>query len=67
MYEGIVKTIIEGKGFGFIESPNQPDFFFHCSSLNGLDFDEVLIGRRVRFDMQSTPKGNRAIDVQAAD
>jgi hypothetical protein len=28
MYEGTIKHVVVGRGFGFIASPNQPDIFF---------------------------------------
>lgn len=65
MYEGIVCNIVSARGFGFIATTGQPDCFFHMHDLVGLDFDETLRERRVRYDIVTTSKGPRAANVQA--
>ena len=66
MHEGTIKTINE-RGFGFIQTPNQPDVFFHASALaDDLEFNEQLQGRRVQFDIVQGPKGPRGSNVEAA-
>lgn len=67
MYEGTIKTIKSDKGYGFISRIDAPDIFFHASCLDGLEFDEQLIERRVRFDIVGTDKGDRAVNVRPAD
>ena len=64
MKTGIVKNIVLDRGFGFIGSPGQRDIFFHCSQLVALDFDEQLLERRVSFEVATTEKGPRAINVR---
>lgn len=68
MHEGSIKSVVLARGFGFISEPNQPDVFFHCKDLaNDLAFDEMLIERRVRFEIIGTDKGLQAKNVRAAD
>jgi cold shock CspA family protein len=68
MYEGTIDTLRLDRGFGFISAAGQPDVFFHASDLAAdLPFDGTLQERRVRFDIQTTAKGQRAINVRAAD
>jgi cold shock CspA family protein len=67
MHQGTVKTIVFQRGYGFIAVPNQPDIFFHCHDLDdGLAFDEQLIERRVRFDIEASGKGPRAVRIRPA-
>jgi cold shock protein len=65
---GKVKWFNEQKGFGFI-TPDEggakaDDIFVHYSSLStGLKF--LKEGQRVEFDVESGPKGLKAVDVVA--
>ncbi len=65
-YEGTVKNIHDERGFGFISQNGGPDIFFHCSQVRGMDFDGLLVGRRVEFATQESPKGLTAINVRPA-
>jgi len=50
---GTVKSIISDRGFGFIESTlSASDIFFHMSALDGLAFDEQLVGCRIQLDAE---------------
>lgn len=42
-----------------------PDVFFHCRDC-ALPFDDQLVGRRVVFVVEQSPKGPRAVGVRAA-
>ena len=65
---GSIKTVLLDKGFGFIDVAGQKDMFFHASDLSGgLPFDEFLIQRRVRFEVVTSSKGDRASNVRPAD
>jgi cold shock CspA family protein len=67
MYEGTIASLGVARGFGFIRMPDQPDIFFHCSGLaDGLIFDERLTELRVRFDIQQSHKGAKAINIRPA-
>jgi cold shock CspA family protein len=68
MYDGTITTVNIDRGFGFIRSPGMPDIFFHVNALDiSLRFDEQLRERRVRFDVQQSPKGPRAASVLPAE
>jgi CspA family cold shock protein len=67
MREGFIAAVKLDKGFGFVAELCGPEVFFHASSLVGLDFDELLIGRRIRFDVVSSPRGFEARNIRAAD
>jgi CspA family cold shock protein len=58
------------KGFGFITvdgaGPNDKDLFFHSNSLMGTTFDGVNEGDKVTFDVEDSPKGKNAVNVQLA-
>ena len=55
------------KGFGFItvEGPDK-DVFFHSNSLVGITFNELQEGDSVTFDIEDSPKGKNAVNVQKA-
>lgn len=62
--QGIVKKKMD-KGFGFIAVDGQPkDLFFHSNSLVGVTFMELNEGDKVTFEMEDSPKGPNAVNVQ---
>ena len=65
MTQGKIKKITQ-KGFGFIETPDGTDLFFHCSSVDGERFEELKQGQVVNFDVGRGPKGPCAERVQIA-
>ena len=66
---GIICRVVAARGFGFIQQDNGgDDLFFHATQLaDDLAFDEQLLERRVRFDTIESDKGQRAVDVRAAE
>ena len=53
------------KGFGFIAVDGQAkDLFFHSKSLVDVTFDEIQEGDTVSFDVEDSPKGPNAVNVQ---
>ena len=63
---GVIKKKID-KGFGFITVEGQEkDLFFHSKSLVGVTFDEIQEGDKVTFDVEDSPKGKNAVNVQRA-
>ncbi|MBP9762544.1 cold shock domain-containing protein [Patescibacteria group bacterium] len=65
--KGIIKKKTE-KGFGFIGAEGQAkDLFFHSKSVVGdVIFDDMREGETVTFDIEQTPKGPSAVNVQIA-
>jgi CspA family cold shock protein len=65
---GNVKKVVADRGFGFIAAEDGKEYFFHRDSLVApLSFDRLNGGETVTFDVQASPKGPRATNVQAAD
>jgi len=67
MATGTIKKVVSDRGFGFITADDGKDYFFHRSGLNAsLDFDRLIGGEKVQFDLEQSPKGPRAKNVQSA-
>ena len=64
MPEGKVKWFNEKKGFGFIEQDGGTDLFVNHTAITGEGFKTLSEGQRVRFEVEETPKGPKAKDVQ---
>ena len=63
---GVIKKKTD-KGFGFISQEGQDkDLFFHSNSLVGVTFDELQEGDKVTFEVEQSPKGPNATNVQRA-
>jgi len=63
---GVIKKKTD-KGFGFISQEGQDkDLFFHSNSLVGVTFDELQEGDKVTFEVEQSPKGPNATNVQKA-
>lgn len=61
--EGEVKRWLDGRGFGFIEVDDQDeDVFVHHSELK--DAYTLRRGQKVEFELESTFKGPRAVNVR---
>jgi CspA family cold shock protein len=65
MAEGTIKKLTD-KGFGFIDTGNGGDMFFHMSNLDGVQFEQLREGQRVTFTPGQGPKGPRAENVRPA-
>jgi cold shock protein len=64
---GTIKKVVSDRGFGFIAAEDQKEYFFHRDGLNSsLDFDRLVGGEKVKFEIEQSPKGPRAKDVQSA-
>lgn len=63
---GTIKKLTD-KGFGFITVEGQEkDVFFHSNSLVGVQFNELREGDAVTFEVENSPKGPNAVNVQRA-
>jgi cold shock protein len=63
---GTINRIVSDRGFGFIRGEDEKEYFFHRSSVEGLDFDRLAPGEQVTFDVQASDRGPRAVRVRAA-
>ena len=67
MATGTIKKVVADRGFGFITATDEKEFFFHRNSLeSSLDFDRLVGGEKVEFEIEDSPKGPRANKVRAA-
>jgi len=67
MPTGTVKKVISDRGFGFIAAEDAKEYFFHRDGLDSsLNFDRLIGGERVEFEVEPSPKGPRATKVRAA-
>ena len=65
MAEGTIKRLTD-RGFGFIETGDSTDMFFHMSNLEDVQWDDLREGQKVSFDIGEGPKGPRAERVRIA-
>jgi len=64
---GTIKKVVSDRGFGFISGEDEKEYFFHRDGLDSsLDFDRLVGGESVEFDVEQSPKGPRATKVRAA-
>ena len=64
---GTIKKVVSDRGFGFITADDAKEYFFHRNSLeSSLDFDRLVGGEKVQFEIEQSPKGPRANKVAAA-
>jgi CspA family cold shock protein len=67
MTTGTVKKVIADRGFGFITAEDAKEYFFHRGSLDtSIDFDRLVGGEHVVFEIEASPKGPRATQVRSA-
>ena len=67
MTTGTIKKVVSDRGFGFITADDGKDYFFHRNSLTAsLDFDRLNGDEKVQFEIEQSPKGPRATNVQSA-
>lgn len=66
MKTGIIKSYVEEKGYGFIQTEDN-SVYFKVEDLSYDCLDKIKIGQAVTFDEVPTPKGNKAVDVSIAD
>jgi cold shock protein len=64
---GTIKKVVSDRGFGFIAAEDGKEYFFHRNGLtSSLDFDRLTGGEKVQFQIEQSPKGPRATNVQSA-
>ena len=62
MAQGKIKRLTD-RGFGFIDTGDGQDIFFHMSNLQGVSFEQLREGQAVTYDVGQGPKGPRAENV----
>ena len=65
MAEGTIKRLTD-RGFGFIETGDKKDLFFHMTNLEGVQWDDLREGLKVSYEVGDGPKGPRAERVRPA-
>ncbi len=61
MATGTVKKLVSDRGFGFIGTDDEKEYFFHRNELeNPSDFDRLVGGEKVEFEIGQSPKGPQA-------
>ena len=67
MTTGTIKKVVADRGFGFISAEDDKEYFFHRGGLDSsIDFDRLVGGERVTFEIEDSPKGLRASQVRSA-
>lgn len=64
MHTGKIKKLVRERGFGFINDTDGREVFFHQSSVIDTQFDALKEDQGVQFEIENSPKGPRAINVQ---
>jgi CspA family cold shock protein len=63
MTTGTIKKVVADRGFGFIAASDEKEYFFHRGALDtSLDFDRLVGGEQVTFEIEASPKGRPRCD-----
>ncbi len=67
MPKGTIKRLMD-RGFGFINTGDEKDLFFHRNDLEGVEFNNLTEGQEVEFEKDKSPDGrSRAVKVRLAE
>ena len=64
MPQGTISRLNQTRGYGFINTPENEDLFFHRSNIKDAQFSLLQVGDRVAYSVQFTSRGPRADQVQ---
>ena len=68
MANGTIRRLIADRGFGFIQTAEGTDLFFHRSELQGVEFDTLREGQEVEFDIGKGRDGrSQAVGVRLTE
>ena len=59
MPTGTIKRLVADRGYGFIQTAEGGDVFFHRNELQGVDYDSLREGDQVEFELRRG-RGGRA-------
>jgi CspA family cold shock protein len=62
---GTIKKLTD-KGFGFVSQEGGKDVFFHSKNLVGVQFNDLKEGQTLSYDIEDSPKGPNAVNIQLA-
>jgi len=66
MATGTIKRVFKDRGYGFIRTPEGQEIFFHRTGLRNSRLESLTEGDAVEFEVESSPKGPRAVNIQVA-
>ena len=66
MPKGTIRRLIADRGFGFIQTAEGKDLFFHRNQLQGVEFASLREGQQVEFEVAQGPDGSCAVKVRLA-
>jgi cold shock protein len=58
--KGMIRRLLEHRGFGFIQCEDGRKVFFHRSEVLHVPFSKLQEGQVVEFAIQETPQGPKA-------
>jgi cold shock protein len=58
--KGIIRRLLEHRGFGFIQGEDGRNVFFHRSEVLHVPFQALQEGQAVEFSVEETPQGPKA-------
>lgn len=64
--KGTIRRLITDQSFGFIQTEQGEDLFFHRSQLQGVDYASLREGQQVEFEVGQGPDGSCADKVRLA-
>ena len=68
MPNGTIRRLITDRGFGFIQTAEGTDLFFHRNDLQDVEFDTLREGQEVEFDTGKGRDGRpQAISVRLTE
>lgn len=67
MTTGVVKHLVNKRGYGFISNHAGKDIFFHYSQLQGISFQSLKEGQGVTYKVGLGEKGLVAKDIKPSE
>lgn len=63
MTKGTIRRLIADRGYGFIQTEQNGDLFFHANDPHGVTFDSLTEGQQVEFEITPISKWPAAVNV----